>query len=337
MKHGKQIISGIIVSMIFCFSMEMSAQDAPANTFTQSKEVLKRKGTFFFTWGYNLSAYSKSDIHFWGNGYDFVLTDVRATDAPTKDFATYVKPSAFTVPQYNYRLGYYLTDRVFISVGSDHMKYAIEKQSSRLSGKISTGDNQGTYSHTEVVIGEGRLNGHFGLGGNMTGQSGLYKRSVVSPGQVLHSGGSHDNSILDSLPGGFLSGFEHCDGLNDVSVEIGLNEQLWLSKNFKHSFFAFGACGVGMVIPDTEAYVLGEEAYHNQEGPSYHLAGFSTSAILGFQFEFFRHFFLQTRLKGGYINLPNIKTTVSGGKASQHFYFLETICSFGFSYKFGKK
>src|SRR3972149_3153003 len=57
---------------------------------------LKRKGNFFFYWGYNRSAYTKSDIHFWGDGYDFTITNVKAKDEPTHDFITYIKPNSFT-------------------------------------------------------------------------------------------------------------------------------------------------------------------------------------------------------------------------------------------------
>ena len=70
---------------------------------------------------------------------------------------------------------------------------------------------------------------------------------------------------------------------------------------------------------------------------AYHLAGYSCSAVLGLEFTFFRNFFLQGRLKGGYMNLPDINTTVVGGKASQHFRFVESALVLGYSYKFGKK
>lgn len=327
----------MITILLVCFSIQGQSQDVQTNAVSETKPVLKRKGSFFFSWGYNRAAYSKSDMHFWGNGYDFVLSDVAATDAPTKDLFTYIKPNAFTVPQYNYRLGYYLTDKVFVSLGSDHMKYVIEKQASRLSGKISSGDNQGNYNHTEVVIGEGRLRGDFWGPANVIFSGKKFTRPVHA-GDVLHSGNGHeDGSILDSLPGGIVSGFEHCDGLNDVSLEIGGIDQLWISNNTKHGFVIQGSIGLGVVIPDTEAYVLGEEAWHNKPGPSYHVAGYSTSGIVGIQFHFYNHFFLQARIKGGYINLPDIRTSVSGGKASQHFLFLESICTFGFSYAFGIK
>lgn len=270
-----------------------------------TQQLFRRKGNFIFYWGYNRSAYTKSDIHFTGDGYHFSIYDVEATDAPTKEFATYVKPNTFSIPQYNYRLGYFLTDKTFVSIGEDHMKYEIKKQATRLSGSINSGNNAGEYDNVVVLVGEGHLS----------------EDELTS-----------EQSILDSLPKEFVSEFEHCDGLNDVSLEFGLIEQIWISENAKHALSVTGTIGSGIVIPDTEAEVLGQTPYHNQKKKTYHLAGYSFSSVIGLQFDFFRHFFLQSRLKGGYINLPDIKTSIYGGKASQHFGFIEPMLVFGWSF-----
>ncbi|MBI2966347.1 MAG: hypothetical protein HYY40_00850 [Bacteroidetes bacterium] len=264
-------------------------------------EMFKRKGNFFFYWGYNRAAYTKSDIHFWGDGYDFTITDVTAKDEPTTTVLTYIEPDAFTVPQYNYRLGYFFSDKNFISLGEDHMKYGIEKQATRLTGTITTGENTGTYDNTEVLVGEE---------------------------------GEGELSIIDSLPKGFVSEFEHCDGLNDAGFEFGRVQQLWISWNRKHVLTVIGTIGPGLVIPDTEAEVLGHNAYHDQDKMTYHLAGYSFSTSIGIQFDFCNHFFLLTRLKGGYMNLPDINTTIEGGTASQHFSFIEPMLVAGYSRSF---
>jgi len=41
------------------------------------------KGSVMAFWGWNRSVYTKSDIHFKGNGYDFQLDDVVAHDRQT--------------------------------------------------------------------------------------------------------------------------------------------------------------------------------------------------------------------------------------------------------------
>ena len=42
------------------------------------------KGKIFFYWGWNRGYFSNSDIHFSGEGYDFVLEDVKANDRQTR-------------------------------------------------------------------------------------------------------------------------------------------------------------------------------------------------------------------------------------------------------------
>ena len=78
----------------------------------------------FVTWGYNRAYYNESDIHFKGEGFDFTLKNARAEDMP-EEFSpeVYFNPGQFTVPQFNFRAGYYFGKNTAISMGWDHMKY----------------------------------------------------------------------------------------------------------------------------------------------------------------------------------------------------------------------
>jgi hypothetical protein len=180
----------------------------------------------------------------------------------------------------------------------------MSKQATHLSGHINTGDNAGIYHNTEVEVGE--------------------DAETHNPGP----------SVIDNLQHGLVSNFEHCDGLNDFSGEIGRMEQLWISRNHKHAFAIVGNVGLGMVVPDTDADVLGQPPKHDMEKgkKAYHLAGYSISAAIGFQLDVFNHIFIQARIKAGYINLPDIITTTYGGKASQHFTFIEPMAVIGYSF-----
>lgn len=118
---------------------------------------VSRKGRIFGYWGYNRSAYSKSDIHISGQGYDLTFKKVGAADKPTSFSAEdYLKPENISKPQYNYRLGYYLTDRLSISVGMDHMKYFMwTDQRLEVDGYISkeaSEQYQGTYNNELVTV-----------------------------------------------------------------------------------------------------------------------------------------------------------------------------------------
>ena len=283
---------------------EVNGVSIDDKTHKETREIYARKGNAFLFWGYNRSTYSHSNIKFWGDGYNFSINDVRASDEQTTFTMDYFKPTAITVPQFDVRAGYYLSDKVYVSVGTDHMKYIIAKQATQLTGTITKGQNTGTYKNTEVEVGE-----HDAPNCNVP-------------------------SIIDNLPNGFVSGFEHCDGLNDVSVEIGRLEQIWMAKNKKYALSVVGGAGLGMVIPDTDADVLGQPPKHDMEynKNAYHLAGYSVSAHAGLQFDFLKHGFLLLRLKGGYMNLPDILTTIYGGKASQHFNFLEEMAVVGYTF-----
>lgn len=106
-------------------------------------------------WGYNRSIFSNSDIHFSGTGYDFTLKDVKAFDRPT-DFSlkNYFKPANITIPQYVYRLSYFVTDHWAVSLGMDHMKYVMPAQNSHISGEINQSGNpyNGQFEQQEIQV-----------------------------------------------------------------------------------------------------------------------------------------------------------------------------------------
>jgi hypothetical protein len=98
-----------------------------------------KERTLFITWGYNRAYYNDSDVHFKGDGFDFTLHDAKAADMP-EEFSSrvYFNPAQFTVPQFNFRAGYYFRPDWCISLGWDHMKYRlITTQLVRISGNIS--------------------------------------------------------------------------------------------------------------------------------------------------------------------------------------------------------
>jgi len=97
------------------------------------------KGMFFFNWGYNRSAYTKSDIRFQGKGYDFTMENAKATDNYAKFGRVYFDPQQITVPQFNVRLGYYFKNNWAISFGQDHMKYIFaDNNHVKLSGYVES-------------------------------------------------------------------------------------------------------------------------------------------------------------------------------------------------------
>lgn len=114
---------------IFLASNSINAQEIKSNS--QDFSLSANKHKFFFFWGYNRSVYANSDISWKGPGYDFTLSDVEATDLPQNGFGpNYYNPLLFTIPQFNFRVGFFLNDKYAIAAGWDHMKYRT-KQGSR--------------------------------------------------------------------------------------------------------------------------------------------------------------------------------------------------------------
>ena len=108
----------------------------------------ERKGSIYGLWGYNRAVYAPSDIRFQGADYNFVVYDVKAVDFPSEfDPKLYFGLFSFTIPQYNYRIGYFVSNRISVSVGLDHMKYVLAKnQQVLIDGYI--GDNHQTHAGT---------------------------------------------------------------------------------------------------------------------------------------------------------------------------------------------
>jgi hypothetical protein len=87
----------------------------------------KRTGSIYFSWGYNNEWYTNSTVSITQNslGNNYQLLHVYAHDHPGWDEGILNK--ALTIPQYNYRLGYYFNEKQDIGIEGnfDHTKYLI--------------------------------------------------------------------------------------------------------------------------------------------------------------------------------------------------------------------
>ena len=136
--------------MVFCTVNVHLAQDA--DSLKPSK-----KHNFTFHWGYNRSAYTKSDLRMKGVGYDYTIHNVIAHDRPSQfDPKIYFNLFKLSIPQFNTRIGYQINEKWCISVGYDHMKYVVDEyQTANISGYIdSTASTKyaGTYDNTPTVL-----------------------------------------------------------------------------------------------------------------------------------------------------------------------------------------
>ena len=136
---------------------------------TNAQHHEKKIKGMYIQWGYNKEWYSQSNIHFsLGNGDHFILHHTKASDKPDYD-AIYKKPLEISIPQYNYRIGFYLNDKKSkaIELNFDHAKYVVTNfqkvhVSGNIEGQVVNGDsilNSATFLHLEHTDGANWL--HF--------------------------------------------------------------------------------------------------------------------------------------------------------------------------------
>jgi len=111
-----------------------------SSTQVSAKKKKDRTGSIYFSWGYNTEWYTKSTVSVKqpGLGNDYQLVHVNAHDHRGWDDNLLHK--AFTIPQYNYRLGYYFNKKqdLGIEINFDHTKYLIvDGQQIHLTGTLN--------------------------------------------------------------------------------------------------------------------------------------------------------------------------------------------------------
>ena len=263
------------------------------NTFAQNDTIVKprytahNKGKFTLSWGGNREKFTKSDIHFMGDDYNFLVHNATAHDKPKGWQMDYIIPSKMTIPQTNFKLGYFITDKYSFSIGVDHMKYVMtQNQTANITGVIEGHPPfNGGYNNTPTVITEE-----------------------------------------------FLM-FEHTDGLNYLYSEIARQDDIshWfgIKNTDKFQVNINEGFGIGLLYPKTNTTLLGKERYDE-----FHVSGYGTSVKAGINLTIFKYFTIEGDLKGGYINMQDIRTTKStSDKATQSFFFGETIIAFGGIFK----
>lgn len=87
------------------------------------------EGRMYFSWGYNKEWYTKSNIHIRQEaaGNDYVFAGILAKDKPGWDTKSIFK-QPISIPQYNYRLGYWLNEDWAVELNFDHTKYQVEQE-----------------------------------------------------------------------------------------------------------------------------------------------------------------------------------------------------------------
>ena len=131
--------------IIFCIAVSLPL-------LSQKKFV--SNGSFYLSWGYNTEWYGKSDIHVVqpGMNCDYTFRNIEAHDHIGWDK---LFQRALTIPQYNYRIGYFFDEKqdLGIEINFDHTKYIVTQgQTVKVSGTLNGRSVDSTLTITDDVL-----------------------------------------------------------------------------------------------------------------------------------------------------------------------------------------
>lgn len=148
----------ILLVYTVSFSQENMLETAVDTTQIERNfnDVPHNKGRMFIYWGWNRGNFSKSDITYKGDDYYFTLYNVKAEDKPKPFGIYYFKLDEITIPQTNFRVGYFFHDHYNIGLGVDHMKYVMRNdQTVKISGNINDGSTySGIFNNDDIYLDE---------------------------------------------------------------------------------------------------------------------------------------------------------------------------------------
>ena len=122
--------------------------------------------------------------------------------------------------------------------------------------------------------------------------------------------------------------FEHTDGLNYINTEVSRYFNLlslYETSRFDMDINFLAGAGLGILFPKSNVMLWGSD-----RRDEFHVAGYGANLKVGLNLTFYRFFFLQTELKGGYIVMNDILTSQNNDyRAAQNFFFTQWNFFFG--------
>ena len=259
----------------------------------QDRYTAHNKGKFFVSWGGNRETYTTSSIRYTGTNYDFTVHNATAHDKPKGWHIDYINPSKITIPQTNFKMGYFFADQYSISIGVDHMKYVM------------------TQNQTALITGTINL-------------------PASESGSAYN--GIYTNEPIDFTDGSFLQ-FEHTDGLNYIHIEIArfadISNWFGIRNTDKIQINFTEGLGAGLLYPKTNTTLLGKARHDDFHFSGYGVsakAGLNVTFLKHFyvQGEFKYGYINMDNIR---------TTQSSADKASQDFNFFERIIAVGGIFK----
>ncbi|HKR07065.1 MAG TPA: hypothetical protein VJY62_20680 [Bacteroidia bacterium] len=234
------------------------------------------RGTIYFSFGYNLDWFTRSDIHFKDfktDNYNFTLYDVKGVDRPA---LKYIFQQDITLPQYSYRIGYFFNDKrdMGIEINYDHVKYVmLNDQRVHIKGQIHE-----VYFDTDTVLDDSFIRYEHTNGANYFMINGVKRLNLLhSRGElhwlstVLRTGAGLVVPRSDT----YLWGNHRNDTYHVAGYVIGVD--VGLRYDFLKNFY-FETSGKGAYANYTHVYLFKEGRARQ------HWFSFEYIFTLGFQF-----------------------------------------------------
>ena len=219
--YKKFIMKVSILLLLSFLSISVFSQTEAANT--PSVSSVKKRGNFYFLWGYTRAKYSKSTIQFKDRSntyypatgryhdYDFTIYEATAKDRP--DFEDISDVANITIPQFVARIGYYFNNKqdFGIELNYDHTKYVVDNY--------------------QTVHVQGTFNGNY-----------VDKDTILDPSNFLH--------------------YEHTDGANFWIINF-IKRWKFYEPSKYFNIGLIGKPGAGVVIPRTDVTIYGTRVNNN--------------------------------------------------------------------------
>src|ERR1044072_3841951 len=172
--NGKLIVLLFVLS--FAHFLPAQQDSISRDFFCGTDLVHPAKGKFYFAWGYNKNWYSTTDVHVHdaSGDFDFTLYNMKAHDHTHFNELFSV---ALSIPQYGYRLGYWMPNEKYgVEIKFDHAKYIVyDDQRVHLKGSI--GDN---YYDVDTVVDDHFMHLEHTDGANYLMLNGMYRYTLAS-------------------------------------------------------------------------------------------------------------------------------------------------------------
>src|SRR6201985_3535432 len=169
MMSNRNMLCRYFVFVILLFPLFGLAQQSGSEIITSSSTTKQgkkvRKHELYFSWGYNKEWYTNSNVSVSqpALGNSFTFTNVKGVDHPgweNEQFFT----KALSIPQYNYRLGYFIDrDKGWgVEINFDHTKWLFpNNQMVHIKGKINNQPFEGQVMFADSVAGSDSSSYHY--------------------------------------------------------------------------------------------------------------------------------------------------------------------------------